>query len=163
LPIISLVDTPGFMVGPESEAEAAVRHCSRLFIAGSTASVPFVSVVVRRAFGLGAQAMTGGGFHVPALNVSWPSGEFGAMGVEGAVKLALRRELEAIDDADERARRVAEVAGSIRDQSGALNMAAHFEIDDVIDPAETRDRIVATLGSLPPAKPGRRRTMVDAW
>jgi acetyl-CoA carboxylase carboxyltransferase component len=163
LPIVSLVDTPGFMVGPESEAEAAVRHCSRLFIAGSTASVPFVSVVVRRAFGLGAQAMTGGGFHVPALNVSWPSGEFGAMGVEGAVKLALRRELEAIDDADERARRVAEVAGSIRDQSGALNMAAHFEIDDVIDPAETRDRIVATLGSLPPAKPGRRRTMVDAW
>ena len=163
VPIVSLVDTPGFMVGPESEAEAAVRHCSRLFIAGSTASIPFVSVVVRRAFGLGAQAMTGGGFHVPALNVSWPSGEFGAMGVEGAVKLALRRELEAIDDADERARRVAEVASSIREQSGALNMAAHFEIDDVIDPAETRDRIVAMLGSLPPAKPGRRRTMVDAW
>jgi acetyl-CoA carboxylase carboxyltransferase component len=163
LPIVSLIDTPGFMVGPESEAEAAVRHCSRLFIAGSTASIPFISVVVRRAFGLGAQAMTGGGFHVPALNIAWPSGEFGAMGVEGAVKLALRRELEAIDDEDKRDRRVAEVATSIREQSGALNMAAHFEIDDVIDPAETRDRIVATLRAIPSPEPGRRRTMIDSW
>jgi acetyl-CoA carboxylase carboxyltransferase component len=163
LPIVSLVDTPGFMVGPESEAEAAVRHCSRLFVAGATASIPFVSVVVRRAFGLGAQAMTGGGFHVPALNVAWPSGEFGAMGVEGAVKLALRKELDAIDDDGERARRVAEVADSIREQSGALNMAAHFEIDDVIDPADTRERIVATLRAAPAPKPGRRRTMIDPW
>jgi acetyl-CoA carboxylase carboxyltransferase component len=163
LPIVSLVDTPGFMVGPESEAEAAVRHCSRLFVAGATASIPFVSVVVRRAFGLGAQAMTGGGFHVPALNVAWPSGEFGAMGVEGAVKLALRKELDAIDDEGERARRVAEVADSIREQSGALNMAAHFEIDDVIDPADTRERIVATLRAAPGPEPGRRRTMIDSW
>ena len=164
LPIVSLVDTPGFMVGPESERTAMVRHCSRLFLNASTASVPFVSVVVRRAFGLGAQAMTGGGFHAPALNVAWPSGEFGAMGVEGAVKLALRKELASIADEAAREQRIAELVAAVREQSTALNMAAHFEIDDVIDPAETRERISLTLRALPDrGHPGRRRTLIDAW
>ena len=163
LPVISLVDTPGFMVGPESEATAAVRHTSRMFLNGATATVPFVSVVVRRAFGLGAQAMTGGSFHAPALNVSWPSGEFGAMGVEGAVRLALRRELEAIADDAEREQRVRDLVESVREQSTALNMATHFEIDDVIDPAETRARIAQTLDTAAPGGDGRRRTVVDAW
>jgi acetyl-CoA carboxylase carboxyltransferase component len=164
LPILSLVDTPGFMVGPESERTAMVRHCSRLFLNAATASVPFVSVVVRRAFGLGAQAMTGGAFHAPALNLAWPSGEFGAMGVEGAVKLALRRELDSIADEAERALRVSELVAAIREQSTALNMATHFEIDDVIDPAETRGRISQTLRSAPPPQAGaRRRTLIDSW
>ena len=165
LPIVSLVDTPGFMVGPDSERTGLVRHSSRLFTAAATATVPFVSVIVRRAFGLGAQAMTGGSFHAPLLTLAWPTGEFGAMGVEGAVRLALRRELEAIEDEAEREARVHEVAAAVRSQSTALHMAAHFEVDDVIDPADTRERVAAALRSAAPreARVGRRRTMVDTW
>lgn len=164
IPILALVDTPGFMVGPDSEAQAMVRRCSRLFVAAATASVPWLCVVLRRAYGLGAQAMAGGDFHAAILNVAWPTGEFGAMGVEGAVRLALRRELEAIEDEAEREARVRELVEEVRAQSGALNMAAHLEIDDVIDPAETRSRIVQTLEAAP-RSPGfsRRRTMVDTW
>lgn len=168
LPILSLVDTPGFMVGPDSERTAMVRHCSRLFVTGATLSVPVVCVVVRRAFGLGAQAMAGGHLHAPALTVAWPSGEFGAMGVEGAVRLALRAELQAIEDPPEREQRVRDLVQAVRAQSTALNMAAHFEIDDVIDPADTRARIVAALGSSSKTteahrSEGRRRTMIDTW
>ena len=164
LPVLSLIDTPGFMVGPESERSAMVRRCSRLFLAAATATVPCVAVTVRRAFGLGAQAMAAGDFHAPALNVAWPTGEFGAMGVEGAVKLALRKELETIADPTEREQRIRDVSAAVRSQSTALNMAAHFEIDDVIDPAETRGRIVATLRAHPPPPRGeRRRTMIDSW
>ena len=164
LPLLSLVDTPGFMVGPNSEATAAVRHTARLFLTGATLSVPYMSVVVRRAFGLGAQAMTGGSMHAPVLNVAWPSGEFGAMGVEGAVRLAMRRELDAIDDPAERDQRVKDLVAAVRAQSTALNMATYFEVDDVIDPAETRDKITAALRAAPvPPAAGRRRTMVDAW
>jgi acetyl-CoA carboxylase carboxyltransferase component len=168
LPILSLVDTPGFMVGPDCERSAMVRRCSRLFVTGATLSVPLLCVVVRRAFGLGAQAMAGGHLHAPALTVAWPSGEFGAMGVEGAVKLALRSELQAIADPDERQRRIRELVAAVRAQSTALNMAVHFEIDDVIDPSDTRSRIVATLRSLLQAAAARRprarrRTMIDTW
>jgi acetyl-CoA carboxylase carboxyltransferase component len=174
LPLLSLVDTPGFMVGPQSEQTAAVRHTARLFLTGATVGVPFISVVVRRAFGLGAQAMTGGSMHAPALNVAWPSAEFGAMGVEGAVKLAMRRELEAIEDDAERDQRVRDLVAAVRAQSTALNMASYFEIDDVIDPAETRAKVAETLraavdpgpvdpGAVDPRRRSRRRTMVDAW
>jgi acetyl-CoA carboxylase carboxyltransferase component len=166
LPLLSLVDTPGFMVGPDAERTALVRHTSRLFVTAATLSVPFLTVVVRRAFGLGAQAMAGGSLHAPALTVAWPTGEFGAMGVEGAVRLALRGELEAIADLDAREQRVKDLVAAVRAQSTALNMATYFEIDDVIDPAETRARIVALLRSAQPAPTpasGRRRTMVDAW
>ncbi|MBJ7332478.1 MAG: hypothetical protein JHC95_21460, partial [Solirubrobacteraceae bacterium] len=167
LPIVSLVDTPGFMVGPDAESAALVRRASRLFVTAATMSVPWISVVVRRAYGLGAQAMAGGGFHVPVLNIAWPTGEFGAMGVEGAVRLAMRKELEAIEDEAEREERVKILVEQVRGQSGALNMAAHFEIDDVIDPADTRDRVVAALNAAAgragiPVE-GRRRTMVDVW
>jgi acetyl-CoA carboxylase carboxyltransferase component len=163
LPIVTLVDTPGFMVGPESEKTAMLRRCSRLFVTGATLSVPVLMVVLRRAFGLGAQAMAGGDFHAPLLNVAWPTGEFGAMGVEGAVRLALRRELEKIEDAAEREQRVKDLVESVRSQSGAINMASFFEIDDVIDPAETRGRLAATLATVPLPTGGRRRTMVDSW
>jgi acetyl-CoA carboxylase carboxyltransferase component len=164
LPIVTLVDTPGFMVGPDSEATATVRRCSRMFVTAATLSVPWLCVVVRRAYGLGAQAMAGGDFHAPLLNVAWPTGEFGAMGVEGAVRLALRRELEAIEDEGEREQRVRDLVAQVRANSGALNMAAHFEIDDVIDPAETRGRIVEALKAVGPIRSsGRRRTMVDTW
>ncbi len=167
LPILSLVDTPGFMVGPESEQTATVRHTSRMFLTAATMSVPLLCVVVRRAFGLGAQAMAGGSLHAPALTLAWPSGELGAMGVEGAVRLALRGELAAIEDEAEREQRVKDLVAAVRANSSALNAAVHFELDDVIDPADTRARLVATLRAVrvPPPDPatGRRRTMVDAW
>jgi acetyl-CoA carboxylase carboxyltransferase component len=166
LPLVSLVDTPGFMVGPESEKSATVRHTSRMFVTAATLTVPLLCVIVRRAFGLGAQAMAGGSLHAPAITLAWPSGELGAMGVEGAVRLALRGELEAIEDHGEREQRVKDLVAAVRAQSGALNAATYFELDDVIDPADTRARLVATLRAtpVPPAPPGgRRRTMVDAW
>jgi acetyl-CoA carboxylase carboxyltransferase component len=167
LPLVSLVDTPGFMVGPESERTATVRHTSRMFLTAATLSVPFLCVIVRRAFGLGAQAMAGGSLHAPAITLAWPSGELGAMGVEGAVRLALRGELAAIEDGDAREQRVKELVAAVRAQSTALNAATYFELDDVIDPAETRTRLVQTLAAtpVPPPDPvsGRRRTMVDAW
>jgi acetyl-CoA carboxylase carboxyltransferase component len=167
LPLISLVDTPGFMVGPESEQTATVRHTSRMFVTAATLQVPFLCVIVRRAFGLGAQAMAGGSLHAPAITLAWPSGELGAMGVEGAVRLALRGELAAIEDDDAREQRVKELVAAVRAQSTALNAATYFELDDVIDPADTRTRLVQTLAAtpVPPPDPvtGRRRTMVDAW
>ena len=106
LPIVSLIDTPGMMVGPEAEATALVRHCSRLFVAGAALRVPLVAVILRKAYGLGAQAMAGGSLHEPLLTVGWPTAELGAMGLEGAVQLGLRRELEAIEDEAEREQRV---------------------------------------------------------
>lgn len=167
LPLVSLVDTPGFMVGPDSERTATVRHTSRMFVTAATLSVPFLCVIVRRAFGLGAQAMAGGSLHAPAITLAWPSGELGAMGVEGAVRLALRGELQAIADDAEREQRVKDLVAAVRAQSTALNAATYFELDDVIDPADTRRRLVQTLDAapVPPPDPatGRRRTMVDAW
>ena len=167
IPLISLVDTPGFMVGPESELTGMVRRSSRLFTAAAGISVPFVSVVVRRAFGLGAQAMTGGDFHAPLINLAWPTAEFGAMGVEGAVRLGFQRELDAIEDEAAREQRVADLVDAIRAQSNALNMATFFEIDDVIDPATTRERVALALTSAPrvvsPLQSGVRRRPVDTW
>ncbi|CAB4869202.1 MAG: biotin carboxylase [Actinobacteria bacterium] len=167
IPIISLVDTPGFMVGPDSELTGMVRRSSRLFTAAASISVPFVSVVVRRAFGLGAQAMTGGDFHAPAINLAWPSAEFGAMGVEGAVRLGFQRELAEIEDESAREQRVAELVEAVRAQSNALNMATFFEIDDVIDPATTRARLISTLNAAGPVTSplttGIRRRTVDTW
>ena len=167
LPLLSLVDTPGFMVGPDSERTATVRHTSRMFLTAATLTVPFLCVIVRRAFGLGAQAMAGGSLHAPAITLAWPSGELGAMGVEGAVRLALRGELAAIADEAEREQRVRDLVAAVRANSSALNAATYFELDDVIDPADTRARLVQTLAATPVSPPdpvtGRRRTMVDAW
>jgi acetyl-CoA carboxylase carboxyltransferase component len=163
LPVVSLVDTPGFMVGVDAEATGLVRHASRLLLAGAALRVPLVAVVLRRGYGLGAQAMTGGSLHEPLLTVAWPSAHLGPMGLEGAVKLALRKELEAIADEAERERRVRELTAAAEDNAKALNAAALFEIDDVIDPAETRSAIAATLNAAgPPTETGGRR-YVDAW
>ena len=147
LPVLSLVDTPGFMVGVEAEATGLVRHASDLLLAGAGLSVPLVAVVMRRGYGLGAQAMVGGSLHEPLLTVAWPGAHVGPMGLEGAVRLALRKELEAIDDGDERERRVRELTAAAEDNARALNAAALFELDDVIDPAETRRVVAATLAA----------------
>jgi acetyl-CoA carboxylase carboxyltransferase component len=145
LPVVSLVDTPGFMVGPEAEATGLVRHASRLLIAGAALRVPLLAVVLRRGYGLGAQAMTGGSLHEPLLTVAWPGAHLGPMGLEGAVRLALRKELEGIEDESEREQRVRDLTAAAEDNAKALNAAALFELDDVIDPAETRALIAATL------------------
>jgi acetyl-CoA carboxylase carboxyltransferase component len=165
LPLLVLCDTPGFMVGPEAEATALVRHVSRLFVTGASLSVPFCTVVLRKAYGLGAQAMAGGGFHQPIFTVAWPTGELGGMGLEGAVRLGFRRELEAIADADAREAAYAAMVERAYEYGKAINVAAHFEIDDVIDPAVTRARVVHALKSAPAPVPreGKRRPFVDTW
>jgi acetyl-CoA carboxylase carboxyltransferase component len=163
LPILSLIDTPGFMVGPEAEATGLVRHASRLLVAGAALSVPLVAVILRRGYGLGAQAMVGGSLHEPLLTVAWPSAHLGPMGLEGAVRLGLRKELEAIADEAEREQRVSDLTAAAEANAKALNAAALFELDDVIDPAETRGAIAATLAAAAsPAHP-RGHRFVDTW
>jgi acetyl-CoA carboxylase carboxyltransferase component len=147
LPIVSLVDTPGFMVGPDIEALAQVRHVSRMFVAAAHLRVPLFSVVLRKGYGLGAMAMTGGGFHETLSTVAWPTGEFGGMGLEGAVRLGYRKELEALPEGPEREALFEQLLAQQYDNGSAINMAATLEIDAVIDPAETRAWLVAGLES----------------
>ncbi|HET6810726.1 MAG TPA: carboxyl transferase domain-containing protein [Acidimicrobiales bacterium] len=166
LPILFLCDTPGIMVGPDAERAALVRHCARLFVTGASLTVPFFTVVLRKGYGLGAQAMAGGSFKAPAFCVAWPTGEFGGMGLEGAVRLGYRRELDAVEDPDEREKLFDEMVARMYQHGKALNTATYFEIDDVIDPADTRPWITAALRmSGEPQVPlsGKRRPCVDTW
>jgi acetyl-CoA carboxylase carboxyltransferase component len=165
LPLIALVDTPGMMVGPAVEETALVRHCSRLFVTGANVTVPLVSIVLRKCYGLGAQAMMGGSTKAPSACVAWPTGEFGGMGLEGAVRLGYRRELEAIDDPEARAQSFQDRVEQMYQHGKALNTASHFEIDDVIDPADTRRWLTAVLESSPPptSRPGKKRPNIDTW
>jgi acetyl-CoA carboxylase carboxyltransferase component len=165
LPILFLCDTPGMMVGPEVEKTALVRHCSRMFVVGASVTVPFFTIVLRKGYGLGAQAMAGASFHAPVFTVAWPTGEFGGMGLEGAVKLGYRKELAAIDDPAERTALFDEMVARMYEHGKALNTATHFEIDDVIDPFESRTRVVEALRASPPPPPraGKKRPCVDTW
>jgi acetyl-CoA carboxylase carboxyltransferase component len=163
LPVVSLLDTPGYMVGPEAEATGLVRHASRLLVGGAALRVPLIAVVLRRGYGLGAQAMAGGSLHEPLLTVAWPGAHLGPMGLEGAVRLALRKELEEIADEDARERRVRELTAAAEENAKALNAATLFELDDVIDPAETRDVIARTLRAAGTAAPAERPRPVDTW
>lgn len=162
LPVLSLIDCPGYMVGPAAEAEALVRRGSRFLVAGAALTVPLIAVVLRRGYGLGAQAMAGGSLHEPLLTVAWPGAHLGPMGLEGAVRLGLRRELEAVADPEERELRVRQATAAAEANAKALNAAALFEIDDVVDPADTRALITNTLAAAPPREPGPRR-FVDTW
>jgi acetyl-CoA carboxylase carboxyltransferase component len=166
LPILFLCDTPGFMVGPASERTATVRHFARMFLGGANVTVPTGTIVLRKGYGLGAQAMAGGGFKAPLFTVAWPTGEFGAMGLEGAVRLGMRRELEAIEDEAERERVFQTTVAAAYERGRGVNMAAYGEIDDVIDPADSR-RWIATLFDPPPpdwrSRPGKKRPGIDAW
>jgi acetyl/propionyl-CoA carboxylase alpha subunit/acetyl-CoA carboxylase carboxyltransferase component len=165
LPVISLSDTPGMMVGPEVEKTALVRHCSRLFIIGANLSVPLFSVIIRKSYGLGAIAMTGGSYSASSFCVAWPTGEFGGMGLEGSVKLGYRNELAAIADPVERRAKFDEMVAAAYAAGKAINRATVFGIDDVIDPADTRRWIVGGLKSLPPTAPrtGKKLRWIDAW
>jgi acetyl-CoA carboxylase carboxyltransferase component len=165
LPVVTLVDTPGMMVGPEVETTALVRHCCRLFVTGVNVTVPMLSIVLRKSYGLGAQAMMGGSTKAPMACVAWPTGEFGGMGLEGAVRLGYRNELAAIDDPDEREATFQTMVDRMYEHGKALNAASHFEIDDVIDPADSRRWISTMLATAPPpaARVGKKRPNVDTW
>jgi acetyl-CoA carboxylase carboxyltransferase component len=144
VPLLFLCDTPGFMVGPKAEKTATVRHFSRMFVTGANLTVPTGTIVLRKGYGLGAQAMAAGSFKAPLFTIAWPTAEFGGMGLEGAVRLGMRRELEAIADPDERARAFDDAVAAAYEKGKGLNMAAYFEIDDVIDPGDSR-RWIAML------------------
>ena len=164
LPILSLCDTPGFMVGPEVEQRAQVRHVCRMFVIGAHVTVPYFTVVLRRGYGLGAMAMAKGGFHESFFTASWPTGEFGGMGLEGAVKAGFKKELEAIKDPQEREALYNRLVAELYERGKAINMASHLEIDAVIDPAETRKWIMQGLKSIPESAPGGTgRDFVDPW
>jgi acetyl-CoA carboxylase carboxyltransferase component len=165
VPVLFLCDTPGFMVGPESEATAAVRHVSRMFVTGANLSVPFATIILRKGYGLGAQAMAGGSFKAPLFCIAWPTGEFGGMNLEGAVRLGQRRELEAIEDPEERERAFRGMVERMYEWGKAINAASHFEIDDVIDPAESRRWITTMLAAAPtaPERTGKKRPHIDTW
>jgi acetyl-CoA carboxylase carboxyltransferase component len=161
LPLVSLVDTPGFMVGPDTEATAQVRHVSRMFIAAAHLRVPFLSVVLRKGYGLGAMAMTAGGFHAPLCTVAWPSAEFGAMGLEGAVRLGFKKELAAAPEGAARDTLFAQLLAQQVENGSAQAMASSLEIDAVLDPADTRAWLVRGLaaGRVGPL----RGPAIDAW
>ena len=165
IPVLYLCDTPGIMVGPESERAANVRHSSRMFITGASLTVPYFTIILRKGYGLGAQAMAAGSFKSPLFTVAWPTGEVGGMGLEGAVRLGYRRELEAIEDPDERERAFEAMVEAAYTHGKALNAATHYEIDDVIDPFDSRRWISTALASAPAPSPrtGKKRPSVDPW
>jgi acetyl/propionyl-CoA carboxylase alpha subunit/acetyl-CoA carboxylase carboxyltransferase component len=165
IPLLFLCDTPGIMVGPQAEYEATVRHASRMFVTSASVTVPFMTVVLRKGYGLGAQAMAGGSFKAPVFCVSWPTGEFGGMGLEGFVKLGYRKELEAIDDPEERIAYYEQMVAKLYENGKAVSTATFFELDDVIDPAETRTWVSMALRSAPITAPreGKKRPMIDTW
>ena len=165
IPLISLCDTPGFMVGPDAEESAQVRHFSRLFVTAASVTIPWITVVLRKGYGLGAQAMAGGSFHAKDMIVSWPSGEFGGMGLEGAVRLGFRKELDAAGTPGERQELEDRLIAAAYVRGSALSMASHTEIDDVIDPADTRQRILGVLAACPTPLPrtAKKRPMIDTW
>ncbi|MBL8348983.1 MAG: carbamoyl-phosphate synthase large subunit [Burkholderiaceae bacterium] len=165
LPLIFLCDTPGNMVGPEHEKTALVRHCCRTYLVGANVGVPTFTVVIRKGYGLGALGMAGGSFHASVFTIAWPTGEFGGMGLEGQVKLGRRKELQAIADPAERLALYESLVAEAYERGKALNTASLFEIDNVIDPAATRDWILAGLRSMPAPAPrsGKKRAFVDAW
>ena len=166
LPVLLLCDTPGFMVGPAAERTATVRHFARMFVTGANVSVPIGTIVLRKGYGLGAQAMAAGGFKAPLFTVGWPTSEFGAMGLEGAVRLGMRRELEAVEDEDERERLFNELVATAYERGRGVNMAAYGEIDDVIDPADSRRWIETLFDERSPSwweRAGKKRPNIDAW
>ena len=163
LPVISLCDTPGFMVGPEHEAKGLIRHSSRLFLSAAALEVPLITIVLRKAYGLGAMAMAGGSFHASFLTLAWQSGEFGAMGLEGAVKLGYKKELEAIKDEKERQHLYDQLVAQEYEKGKAINAAETLEFDEVIDPVETRNRIATAHSCFNLNSKNNTNSFIDSW
>jgi acetyl-CoA carboxylase carboxyltransferase component len=165
IPLVFLVDTPGIMVGPEIEKTALVRHSSRMFVVGADVSVPCMAIILRKAYGLGAIAMTAGSYREPYFTVSWPTGEFGGMGLEGQVKLGFRNQLAAIEDTEERRKTFDQMVARAYERGKALNEAVTFGVDDTIDPADSRKWVASVLKSvrIPPRPHGKKRGAIDTW
>ncbi len=165
IPILFLCDTPGIMVGPEIEKTALVRHSSRMFLTAANATVPFFTIVLRKAYGLGGIAMAGGSYDAPLFTVAWPTGEFGPMGLEGAVKLGYRNELAAIAEPAARKKRFDEMVATMYQRGKAINNASHFGVDDVIDPADSRRWIATGLraSAEPEVRTGKKYRYIDSW
>ncbi|MBA4181416.1 MAG: carbamoyl-phosphate synthase large subunit [Anaerolinea sp.] len=165
IPLLFLCDTPGIMVGPEAEKTALVRHAARMFVTGASVTVPFFTIILRKGYGLGAQAMAGGSFKAPFFTVAWPTGEFGGMGLEGAVKLGYRNEIAAVEDPTERKALFDEMVARMYRHGKAVNTASHFEIDDVIDPLDSRRWVTRAIRSAPPPaqREGKKRPCIDTW
>jgi acetyl/propionyl-CoA carboxylase alpha subunit/acetyl-CoA carboxylase carboxyltransferase component len=165
IPMVNLCDTPGIMVGPEAEKTALVRHAARMFLTSCNMSVPYFTIVLRKAYGLGQSAMAGGNYRAPYFYVSWPTGEFAPMGIEGQVKLGFRAELAAIVDPEERLKLFEAKVAQAYEAGKALNRSTNFMLDDVIDPAETRSWVVNMLAAIRPGRPrsGKKRPMIDSW
>ncbi len=161
IPIVSLCDTPGFMVGPEIEKTGLVRHAGRLFVNGANINVPILTVVLRKAYGLGAMAMAGGSFHESVFTIAWPSGEFGAMGLEGAVKLGFRKELEACKTEEEKNELYTKLVNELYEKGKAINAARVLEFDEVVDPADTRKWIATNLNSF--NLTNENTNYIDTW
>jgi acetyl-CoA carboxylase carboxyltransferase component len=162
LPVLSLCDTPGFMVGPDIEVKGQIRKVSRLFLAGASLSVPLFTIILRKGYGLGAQAMAGGSFLAPAYIAAWPTGEIGGMGLEGAVRLGFKKQLESIEDEAERQKLFEKVVGQMYEKGKALNAASQLEFDAVIDPAETRSLLMRAVNAAGPIPRGTG-SFVDTW
>ena len=165
IPMVNLCDTPGIMVGPEAEKTALVRHAARMFLTSCNMTVPYFTIVLRKAYGLGQSAMAGGNYRAPYFYVSWPTGEFAPMGIEGQVKLGYRAELAAIEDPEARRKFFDDMVAKAYEAGKALNRSTNFMLDDVIDPAETRAWVVNMLAAIRPgpARTGKKRPMIDAW
>jgi acetyl/propionyl-CoA carboxylase alpha subunit len=165
VPLLSLNDNPGNMVGPEAEKTALVRHCCRTYLIGANLTIPTFFVMIRKSYGLGKLAMTGGSMRLGVFAIAWPTGEFGGMGLEGQVKLGRRKELAAIADPAERLAAYERMVAELYERGKALNAGSLFEVDEVIDPADTRKWIVAGLRSMPPTpqRDGKKRPCVDGW
>ena len=164
IPILSLCDTPGMMVGPEVEKTGLVRHCCRLFLVGANISVPMMTIVLRKAYGLGAQAMAGGSFIAPQFVVGWPTAEIGAMGLEGAVKLGYRKELEAEKNFEKRDQLFRKLVDDLYEKGKGINAASLLEFDTVLDPAETRKWISMLIKNTKiTSKLNKKTNYIDAW
>lgn len=165
IPVLSLMDCPGIMVGPDAEKTALVRHCVRMFNTGANLSTPLFGVIVRKAYGLGVQAMCGASTLVGFFTVAWPTAEFAGMNIEGAVKLGHRNVIAAIQDADERKKEFDRRVAAAYEDARAINAATGGGIDDVIDPAETRTWIANSLRRLPPTptREGKKYSYIDTW
>ncbi len=165
IPVLSLIDCPGIMVGPEHEKTALVRHCTRLFNTGANLTTPLFTVVVRKSYGLGAQAMCGGSALVGFMTVAWPTAEFAGMNIEGAVKLGFRPVLAAIEDPEERLNEFNTRVEKAYEVARAVNAGGGGGIDDVIDPADPRRWIANSLKKLPPTPPreGKKYPYIDTW
>nr|WP_235033787.1 carboxyl transferase domain-containing protein [Pantoea sp. 18069] len=163
LPIISLIDTPGFMVGPDEEAKAQVRHVSRMFVTAAKLRVAILAIALRKGYGLGAMAMAGGGFRSSSCSVSWPTGEFGPMGLEGSIQLGFKKELESVPDGPQRRALYDQLVARAYERGHAINVASTTEIDAVIDPAQTRTWIRQGIASAPLRAGRARRSFVDTW